>query len=206
MFGLFKKTRALIVVDVQNDFVPGGALAVPKGDEVVAVVNKLMGEYDLVVATRDWHPPDHCSFATSHRGGKVGDRIDLERGSQLLWPKHCVQKTPGADFVPALDKAKFAKVFDKGIDRDIDSYSGLFDNDRGRATGLEEFLLSKKVSEVHLVGLATDYCVKYTAVDCAKGEFKNTTVILEGCRGLDMSPGDVDRAINDMKRAGVVVK
>jgi nicotinamidase/pyrazinamidase len=205
MFGLFKKTQALIVVDVQVDFAPGGALAVPKGDEVVPAINQLMGGYEIVVATRDWHPRNHCSFASAHPGGKVGDRVDLERGSQLLWPDHCVQDTPGAQFLEKLDTAKLAKTFDKGIDRDIDSYSGFYDNDRGRATGLEDFLKGKKVGEVFVVGLATDYCVKYTAVDAAKAGFK-THVLLEGCRGLDVASGDVDRAIAEMKRAGVTVK
>lgn len=205
MLGLFKKTKALIVVDVQNDFCPGGALPVPKGNEVVAAINKLMPGYDLVVATRDWHPRNHCSFASAHPGRKVGERIDLERGSQLLWPDHCVQGSPGAQFAQGLETSKFAKTFDKGIDKDIDSYSGLYDNDRSRSTGLEEFLKDKKVSEVHVVGLATDYTVKYTALDCAKAGFK-TSVLLEGCRGLDVNPGDVERAINDMKRAGVTVK
>ncbi len=205
MFGLFKKTKALLVVDVQTDFCPGGALAVPKGDEVVPVINKLMGEFEMVVATRDWHPRNHCSFADAHPGGKVGERVDLERGSQLLWPVHCVQDTPGADFAKGLDKAKFTKIIDKGIDRDIDSYSGFYDNDRGRSTGLEDFLRSKKVDEVHIAGLATDYCVKYTALDCVKAGFK-TTLHLEACRGLDVNPGDVDRVIAEMKRAGVTVK
>lgn len=205
MFGLFKKTKALIVVDVQTDFCPGGALPVPKGDEVVPAINKLIGEFELVVATRDWHPRNHCSFAASHPGGKVGERVDLERGSQLLWPVHCVQSTPGAEFAKGLDKSKFVKTFDKGIDRDIDSYSGFYDNDRGRSTGLEEFLKLKKADEVHIVGLATDYCVKYTALDCVKAGFK-TTIHSEGCRGLDVNPGDVDRVIAEMKRAGVTIK
>jgi nicotinamidase/pyrazinamidase len=205
MLGLFKKTKALIVVDVQNDFCPGGALAVPSGNEVVPVINAMLGGYDLVVATRDWHPRNHCSFAASHRGASVGDRVDLARGSQLLWPVHCVQSTPGADFAKGLDKSKFAKVFDKGVDADIDSYSGFYDNDRGRSTGLEGFLKEKKVSEVFITGLATDYCVKYTALDSAKAGFK-TTVLLEGCRGLNVNPGDVDRVIAEMKRAGVTVK
>jgi len=205
MLGLFKKTKALIVVDVQNDFCPGGALAVPKGDEVVPVINGLLGGYDLVVATRDWHPRNHCSFAATHRGGKVGERVDLARGSQLLWPVHCVQGTPGAEFAKGLDKSKFAKVFDKGVDADIDSYSGFYDNDRGRSTGLDNFLKEKKVSEVYIAGLATDYCVRYTALDSVKAGFK-TTVLLEGCRGLDVNPGDVDRVLGEMKRAGVTVK
>lgn len=205
MFGMFKKTKALIVVDVQNDFCPGGALPVPKGDEVVPAINRLMGEHDLVVATRDWHPRNHCSFVSAHPGKRVGDRVDLERGSQLLWPDHCAQGSNGAQFVKGLDSKAFARVFDKGIDKDIDSYSGFYDNERGRSTGLEDYLKEKKVAEVHVTGLATDYCVKYTALDCAKAGFK-TTVHLEGCRGLEITAGDVDRAIADMKRAGVTVK
>lgn len=205
MLGLFKKKKALVIVDVQNDFLPGGALAVPKGDEVVPVINKLQPDYDLVVATKDLHPPRHCSFASTHSGHRVGDRVDLERGSQLLWPDHCVKGTKGAEFAPGLQSAKVAKVFEKGIDADIDSYSALYDNDRGRATGLEDYLKQQKIGEVHIVGLATDYTVKYTALDCQKAGFK-THVILEGCRGIDSNAGDVSRAVQEMKNAGVQVK
>jgi nicotinamidase/pyrazinamidase len=203
--GLFKKNKALIIVDVQNDFIPGGALPVPKGNEAIPYINKLQADFDLVVATKDWHPADHCSFASAHPGRKAGERIDLERGTQLLWPDHCVQHSKGAEFVPSLETKKIAKTFEKGIDKWIDSYSGLHDNDNARATGLEDFLKLKKVEEVHIVGLATDYTVKYTALDCAIAGFK-TIVHKDGCRAVNLNAGDEDRALKDMKHAGVHVQ
>ncbi len=205
MFGLFKKNRALLIVDVQNDFIPGGALAVPKGNEVVPYINTLQPEYTLIVATKDWHPANHCSFASAHPGGKIGERIDLERGTQLLWPDHCVQRTNGAQFVSDLLVNKIAKTFEKGVDKDIDSYSGFFDNDHGRATGLDAFLKERKVEEVHIVGLATDYTVKFTALDSVKLGFK-TIVHKEGCRAVNLAPTDEEKALHDMKRAGVMIK
>jgi len=207
MLGFFKKNKikALVVVDVQNDFVPGGALAVPKGDEVVPVINQLLPDYELVVATKDWHPKGHVSFASRHPGTSVGDRVDLDSGSQRVWPDHCVQGTPGAEFAKNLTTTKFAKVFEKGIDPNVDSYSALFDNDQCRATGLEDWLKKNKVEEVYIVGLATDYTVKYTALDCAKAGFK-TFVIKDGCRAVNFTAGDEDRALKEMQTAGVTVK
>lgn len=207
MLGLFnkKKIKALVVVDVQNDFIPGGALAVPKGDEVVPVINQLQPDYELIVATKDWHPRGHISFASRHPGTKVGDRVDLDSGSQRVWPDHCVQGTPGAEFAKGLTTNKFAKVFEKGIDPNVDSYSALYDNDQCRATGLEEWLKKNKVEEVYVVGLATDYTVKYTALDCAKAGYK-TFVIKDACRAVNMTAGDEDRALHEMKTAGVTVK
>ncbi|HEY1170124.1 MAG TPA: bifunctional nicotinamidase/pyrazinamidase [Verrucomicrobiae bacterium] len=207
MLGLFnkKKVKALVVVDVQNDFTPGGALAVPKGDEVVPVINKLLTEYDLVVATKDWHPKGHISFASRHPGTSVGDRVELESGTQRVWPDHCVQGTVGAEFAKGLTTNKFAKVFEKGVDPAVDSYSALFDNDQRRATGLGDWLKANKVEEVYIVGLATDYTVKYTALDCAKAGFK-TFVIKEGCRAVNMAAGDEERSIREMQTAGVTVK
>jgi len=207
MLGFFKKNKikALVVVDVQNDFVPGGALAVPKGDEVVPVINKLLPDYELVVATKDWHPKGHISFASRHPGSSVGDRVDVDSGSQRVWPDHCVQGTPGAEFAKGLTTAKFAKVFEKGIDPNVDSYSALFDNDQCRATGLEDWLKKNKVEEVYIVGLATDYTVKYTALDCAKAGYK-TYVIKEGCRAANFAAGDEERALKEMQTAGVTVK
>lgn len=207
MLGLFKKNKvkALVVVDVQNDFVPGGALAVPKGDEVVPVINKLLAEYDLVVATKDWHPRGHVSFASRHPGTSVGDRVELDSGTQRVWPDHCVQGTPGAEFAKGLTTVKFAKVFEKGSDPNVDSYSALFDNDQRRATGLGDWLKANKVEEVYIVGLATDYTVKYTALDCAKAGYK-TFVLKDGCRAVNMAAGDEERSIREMQTAGVTVK
>ena len=157
--------KALIVVDVQNDFVPGGALAVPEGDRVVPLCNALANSFDLVVATQDWHPADHGSFAANHPGRKVGEVIDLQGLQQILWPVHCVQNTPGAQFVHGLDTSRFARIFQKGTDPAIDSYSGFFDNGHRRSTGLGDYLRSNNVTDVYVCGLATDYCVKFTALD-----------------------------------------
>lgn len=208
MLGFFKskpKTKALLIVDVQNDFIPGGALAVPQGDEVVPVINRLQAEYDIVLATKDWHPTGHCSFASSHRGYKAGDRAELEIGSQLLWPDHCVQGSNGAEFATGLETKKILKTFEKGIDRNIDSYSGLYDNGNQRETGLRTYLATKLVTEVHIVGLATDYTVKYTALDCRRAGFE-VVILLVGCRAVNLKPGDDALAIKEMKAAGVLIK
>jgi nicotinamidase/pyrazinamidase len=206
MFGLFKsKVKALIIVDVQNDFVPGGALAVPHGDEVVPVINRLQQDFEIILATKDWHPKGHCSFASSHPRAKVGDRVQLEVGSQLLWPDHCIQGTHGAAFVAGLETAKIQKVFQKGIEAQIDSYSGMYDNGNLRETGLRQFLREREVKEVHIVGLATEYTVKYTAVDCKREKFE-VFVRLEGCRSLEIKPGDTEKAIREMRGIGIQVK
>ena len=155
--------KALIMVDLQNDFVPGGALSVPNGDQVIPIANQLQRDYSLVVATQDWHPPDHGSFAVNHKGRKPGDRVILDGIEQILWPMHCVQDTPGAEFVPALDRTRIAQVFKKGIDPRIDSYSAFFDNAHRRATGLGDYLKEQSVTDVYLLGLALDYCVKFSA-------------------------------------------
>jgi nicotinamidase/pyrazinamidase len=196
--------KALILVDLQNDFMPGGALGVPEGDRVVPVANALGGRFDVVVASQDWHPPDHASFAIHHPGRRVGDIIDLDGISQVLWPVHCVQGTVGAEFVDALDRRWVQKVFRKGTDREIDSYSAFFDNGHRKSTGLADYLRSQEVSDVHLMGLATDYCVKFSALDACQLGFK-TTLIEDACRGVELEAGDVDRAVRDMRQAGVSV-
>ncbi|MFB3891991.1 MAG: bifunctional nicotinamidase/pyrazinamidase [Phycisphaerae bacterium] len=199
--------RALILVDIQNDFCPGGALAVPSGHEVIGVANRLMGEFDLVVATQDWHPPGHGSFASSHAGAKVGDVVDLNGLPQVLWPDHCVQCTAGAELAPGLNLAGIDKTIRKGADAGVDSYSGFFDNgDSGRRkpTGLAEYLHARGVGEVYVMGLATDYCVKATALDAAALGFR-THLVLDGCRGVNIRDGDVAKAIEEMARAGVVI-
>ena len=194
--------EALIVVDVQNDFIPGGALAVPGGDEVIPLVNRLQTGFELIVATRDWHPRDHGSFAANHPGKRVGDSIELGGLRQTLWPVHCVQNTPGADFAPGLNADRWAKVVVKGTDASIDSYSGFYDNGHRRATGLGDYLKHKGVSRVFVAGLATDYCVKFTALDAQALGF-GTHVVRDCCRGVDLDPGDVERAVDEMKAAGV---
>lgn len=196
--------RVLILVDIQNDFLPGGALPVPQGDLVIPPANRLQNEFKLTVATQDWHPSNHMSFAANHPGKKPGDVIKLKKMTQVLWPVHCVQSTRGAQFAGGFRLDRVNKVFRKGTDTDIDSYSGFFDNGHQRATGLGEYLKEKKVTEVYILGLATDYCVKFTALDSIGLGFR-TYVIEDACRGVDLVPGDVDKAIGEMKAAGVKV-
>ncbi len=196
--------KALILVDLQNDFCPGGALPVPQGDEVIPLANRLQPLFDLVVATQDWHPPDHGSFAANHAGKRSGEMIELGGLPQVLWPTHCVAGTPGADFHPALDRTRIARVFRKGDDPALDSYSGFFDNGHRKATGLGEYLKQKGVTGVHVCGLATDYCVKWTALDALDLGFK-THLIEDVCRGVEANAGDVRRAIQEMRAKGVVV-
>jgi nicotinamidase/pyrazinamidase len=195
--------RALILVDIQNDFLPGGALAVPHGDEVIAVANRVSPRFDLVVATQDWHPPGHGSFAANHPGRKVGEVIDLHGLPQVLWPVHCVQGTAGAAFAPGLDVSRVRRVFQKGTDPAIDSYSGFFDNGHRRSTGLADSLREQGVDEVFVTGLATDYCVKFTALDAVQRAGLKTTLIEDGCRGVNLRPGDSERAVEVMRLAGV---
>jgi nicotinamidase/pyrazinamidase len=195
---------ALILVDLQNDFLPGGALAVPHGDPVIPLANQLQGAFKLVVATQDWHPANHGSFAASHPGKKPGDVILLKKLPQRLWPVHCVQNTRGAQLAPGLMLGHVNKVFRKGTDADIDSYSGFFDNGHLRATGLGDYLREKKVTDVYVMGLATDYCVKFTALDAVGLGFK-TFLIEDACRGVNLQPDDIKNAVEEMKRAGVTV-
>jgi len=196
--------QALIVVDLQSDFLPGGALAVHEGDHVLPVANKLCEVFDLVVATQDWHPPGHGSFAANHPGRHLGEVVDLAGLRQVLWPVHCVAGTSGAELAAALRTGRIAKVFFKGTDPTIDSYSGFFDNGRRKATGLGDWLKARKVTEVYILGLATDYCVKYTALDALSLGFR-TKLVLDGCRGVNLKPGDVERAIAEMSRAGIEI-
>jgi nicotinamidase/pyrazinamidase len=195
---------ALVLIDLQNDFLPDGALAVPNGDQVIPVANRLMPHFDLVVATKDWHPADHGSFASQHPGTNVGDVINLAGLEQILWPDHCIQETPGAEFAPGLNTDGIAEVFFKGTDRTVDSYSALFDNGQRKATGLEEYLQKRGVTAVYIAGLATDYCVKFTALDARQLGFA-TYVIEDACRGVELHPGDVAKATEEMKNAGVVI-
>jgi nicotinamidase/pyrazinamidase len=197
--------KALLLIDIQNDFLPGGALAVPNGDEVVPVANRLLPEYKLVIATQDWHPADHLSFASQHPGRRVGEVIELNGLAQVLWPDHCVQGTRGAELAPGLNRAAIAHVVQKGTDRTIDSYSGFFDNARRKSTGLEVLLKSRGASEVHVLGLATDYCVKATALDAASFGFR-TTLLAAACRGVELQPGDSEQAIAAMRAAGVTIQ
>lgn len=196
--------RALIIVDVQNDFLPGGALAVAHGDEVIPRINQVQHRFELVVATQDWHPPDHGSFAANHPGTHPGDVIELAGLRQILWPVHCVQKTRGAELSADLQKFRIARIFQKGTHVEVDSYSGFFDNGRRYSTGLADFLHLRGVYEVYVCGLATDYCVKYTALDAAREGFR-TTVLTDACRGVELHPGDIERAWGELRSAGVVL-
>lgn len=192
---------ALIVIDIQNDFLPGGALGVAGGFDVIEPINKLMGRFDLVVATQDWHPSDHASFASNHAGREPGEVIEVEGLTQVLWPDHCVQDTPGAEFAEGLDTARIERVFRKGSDARYDSYSGFYDNGHHSATGMTEYLREQGVERVFLVGIATDYCVKFSALDACADGF-DTTVIIDACRGVIVSPGDIEKAVAEMTQAG----
>ena len=197
--------NCLLIVDIQNDFLPGGALAVPEGDAVIPVINRLQDRFDLVLATQDWHPPDHGSFAASHPGHKVGDVIELDGVPQILWPVHCIQNSPGAQFSTALDTTRLARVFRKGIDRKIDSYSTFFDNAKRRSTGLADYLREQNVQEIFICGLATDYCVRFSALDALELSFP-VTVIEDACRGVNLQPDDSVNALRELRKAGAKIQ
>lgn len=191
----------LIVVDVQNDFMPGGALAVPKGDEVVPVINRLAARFDNVVLTQDWHPRGHASFASSYPGKKPFETIDLPYGKQVLWPDHCVQATPGAALHAGLTIPHAQLVIRKGHNRAIDSYSGFLEADRKTSTGLAGYLRERGFRSVFVCGLATDFCVAWTALDGRAAGFE-ASVIEDACRAIDLE-GSLERAWADMRAAGV---
>jgi nicotinamidase/pyrazinamidase len=196
--------KALILVDIQNDFLPGGSLAVDHGDEVLPVANAVQRGFDLVVATQDWHPANHGSFASNHGGKQPGEVIELHGLTQVLWPDHCVQGTRGAEFHRDLDLSRVQRVFRKATDPEIDSYSAFFDNGHLKTTGLAGFLKGEGVEEIYLVGLATDYCVRFTAFDALELGFR-TYLIEDGVRGVNLSPNDSADAIEAMRAAGVVI-
>lgn len=191
--------RAIILVDLQHDFLPGGALAVPHGDEVLDVALTVLPSFEHVVATQDWHPAGHESFASQHAGHDPGEVIQLHGLTQVLWPDHCVQETRGAEF--ALD-LRGAHVFRKGSDAQVDSYSGFFDNGKRSDTGLADHLRTNGVDHVFVMGLATDYCVKATALDAVREGF-TTRLVEDGCRGVGLNDGDVEAALGEMRAAGV---
>ncbi len=195
--------KALILVDIQNDFIKGGALEVPKGEEVILVVNALMDKFEYVIATQDWHPENHKSFA-SNNGKKVGDIIELNGLTQFMWPDHCIQNTFGAEFAEDLNVDKIKKVVQKGTNPEIDSYSGFFDNGHLQKTELEDYLRDNNITGLYITGLATDYCVKFTALDAVNLGF-DTFLVVDGIRGVDIQSGDSEKAIEEMKNAGVRV-
>lgn len=196
-------TKALIVIDVQNDFCPGGALAVPDGNTIVPGINAMMADYDAVIFTQDWHPAGHSSFASSHPGQEPMDVINMPYGPQVLWPDHCVQGSEGAAFHPDLNTTKADLIIRKGYNPAIDSYSAFFENDQTTPTGLEGYLRTRGITDLTMVGLATDFCVNYSAVDAAKLGF-HVTVILEFCRAIDFD-GSLDAAKAGMLAAGVTL-
>ena len=196
---------ALIVVDIQNDFLPGGALAVKEGDRVIPIINKLLEfPFDLKIASQDWHPADHGSFASVHKK-KPGDRILLNGLEQILWPDHCIQDTYGSDFPKTLHTDKFDRIFHKGADKNIDSYSTFFDNGHLKSTGLDEYLKNEKVTKLYLVGLATDYCVKYSVFDASKLGYE-VIVIEDGCRGVNLNPDDSKKALQEIGKLAKIVQ
>jgi nicotinamidase/pyrazinamidase len=192
---------ALLVVDVQNDFLPGGALPVPEGDQVVPIIRSLQHKFDLVVACQDWHPPDHGSFAANHPGKAVGDTILLHGLPQTLWPVHCVAGTRGAEFAEGIDQSCIEQIFRKGTDPKVDSYGAFYDNERRHDTGLADFLRSNNVQELYIAGLATDYCVRFSALDAISEGF-STIVLPEASRGIELHPGDIERTLAAIVQAG----
>jgi nicotinamidase/pyrazinamidase len=192
----------LLVVDIQNDFCPGGALAVPHGDEVVPSINRLATRFPHVVLTQDWHPPGHLSFASAHPGRKPYDTIEVAYGSQILWPDHCVQATPGADFRNDLQIAHAELILRKGYHREIDSYSTFFENDRTTHTGLGGYLRERGFTRVFLAGLAFDFCVRYSAEDARREGF-DVVVIEDACRGIDVD-GSMAETRETLRSLGVV--
>ncbi|MBN2693228.1 bifunctional nicotinamidase/pyrazinamidase [bacterium] len=193
--------KALLLIDIQNDFLPTGALPVKDGDKVIAIANREMNNFDFIIATQDWHPKNHESFASMHTGKNPGEIIDLYGLTQVLWPNHCIQNTEGASLSPLLDLDKIDIVIQKGTDPTVDSYSGFFDNGRKKETKLNSILKENGVNEIFVMGLATDYCVKFTVLDALSLGYK-VNLIQDGCRGVELNLGDIENALNDMKKAG----
>ncbi|KUG07827.1 bifunctional nicotinamidase/pyrazinamidase [Solirubrum puertoriconensis] len=201
--------KALLLIDIQNDFVPGGALAVPEGDQIVGLANELQPHFDLVVATQDWHPRTHKSFAANHAGKTEFETIELHGLEQVLWPVHCVQGTPGAELHPALDTQRIEAIFRKGTNPEIDSYSGLFDNGHQKSTGLADYLRGKGVQQVYVAGLAGDYCVYFTAKDALHEGFE-TYLIEDAARpisaeGYERAKADIERLSGRLVKAAEVL-
>ena len=196
-------TEALVIIDVQNDFCPGGALAVTDGDAVVPVINRLQQDFDTVILTQDWHPADHQSFADNHAGAAPFSMTEMPYGPQVLWPAHCMQGTPGAAFHAGLETDRADLVIRKGVRAGIDSYSAFFENDHSTVTGLAGYLRERGIGELTMAGLATDFCVRFSAVDAAKLGFK-VRVVMEGCRAIDLD-GSLAAAMEDMRDHGVEI-
>jgi nicotinamidase/pyrazinamidase len=191
--------KALLLIDVQNDFVPGGGLAVPEGDQIIPLLNQLQPSFDLVVATQDWHPQAHKSFASNHEGQQVFNKIELHGLEQVLWPNHCVQGTPGAELHKDLDTSRVEAIFRKGTNPEIDSYSGFYDNGHQKSTGLVDYLRGKGVTQVYVAGLAGDYCVYFSAKDAVQEGFE-TFLIEDASRPI--SPEGFQQVKEDLQHLG----
>ena len=200
----FADDCALIVIDVQNDFCPGGALEVPGGDDVVEKINRIADKFQVKVFTQDWHPSGHASFAVNHAGKLAFETVDLSYGTQVLWPSHCVQGTRGAEFHAGLETSKADVVVRKGFRTEIDSYSAFFENDRETPTGLDGYLRSRGVGKVFCAGLATDFCVRYSAADAVRLGFE-TALIEDACRAIDLD-GSLGDAMKEMRELGVAIE
>lgn len=195
--------EALLIIDVQNDFCPGGALAVPDGNEVIPVINSLSEQFDVIIMTQDWHPREHFSFASSRKGKEPFETVGMPYGEQVLWPDHCVQGTAGADFHPDLITIRSQLIIRKGFRREIDSYSAFYENDNETTTGLSGYLRERGVTSLYLTGLATDFCVRWSALDGLKEGFE-VNVVKDAVRGIDIG-GSVEQAWQEMKEAGAEI-
>lgn len=193
--------KALLIVDIQNDFCPGGALAVPNADEILPTVNKLINTFDNIVQTQDWHPEGHSSFASSHDGKEPYDTIEMDYGTQVLWPDHCVEGSLGAEFHPELNTMKTQVTIRKGFRKSIDSYSTFYENDHKTKTGLTGFLKDRGITDLYTVGLATDFCVKWSILDGIDEGF-NMHIVKDAVKGIDLD-GSLDEAWDEMKKKGV---
>lgn len=199
-----RSNDALLIVDVQNDFCPDGALAVPEGDAVVSVINKIAGRFSVVVPTQDWHPPGHISFASRHPGKTPYEVIQIDGLDQVLWPNHCVRGSRGAEFHPGLDTTPFRFVLRKGTNSEMDSYSAFLENDKKTRTGLAGLLRELEVKRIFVAGLATDYCVLYSSRDAVAAGFE-VVVLEDACRGVDVPPGNLQAALKEMRQKGVSI-
>lgn len=195
---------ALLLVDIQNDFMPGGALEVIDGDQIIPAVSHLIQlPFETIIASKDWHPKNHVSFAATHKK-HVGDILEKEQVKQILWPVHCVENTPGSEFYPGWDTEKVHKIFHKGTNPQIDSYSAFYDNERIKSTGLGDYLLKHDVTRIFIAGLTTEYCVKYSALDAISMGF-HVYVVADACRGVNLHPNDSKKALKEMEAFGAVI-
>jgi len=192
--------KVLVIIDVQNDFLINGSLEVPDGNDVIEPINEIIKNYALVVATKDWHPLDHVSFASNHQGKKIGDVVKVNNLDQILWPVHCVQESKGSDFPTTLNIKAINKIIYKGTNSQIDSYSGFHDNGKIRSTGLSDYLKAKNITSIDYVGLVTEYCVKFTVFDSIKEGFRSR-VILKGIKGINLE--ESNKALKEMKSKGI---